>query len=458
MMFNKILAVAVLSLIPAGAGFAATYFVAPIGAAQSCAADGSRACPWPSLDAALSSGVVTGGDVINLMNGDHGAATLRNRSFTTPVIIRALNPHKAHVDSIAIQDGTSRVTFRNLNVWPSDPHNPPGALLSVSPNASHIVFDGIDARAGKDALNYLSWSATEWQNRAVDGAFITGSNTQLTNSRFTGIRFGISFLGANNTARGNIIDGFSGDGLRGQGKNSHFIRNTVTNCVSVDDNHADGFQAFTDPSHPISGIVLDGNTIIEWTHNMNAPLRCTLQGVGMFDGYYDNFSIRNNLVIGRHPHGISVYGGRHGTIVNNTVSSITDLPDKYPWIGIFPLKNGALSQDVTVANNLAMSYNGQGASVANGIRLVKNATIPNPATAFQDVGSYNYLPQAGSGFIDAATATYAPKTDILGGARPAGPAPDLGAFEVGATGGATQGSMTTVPGTAILKWGSFVTP
>ncbi len=444
-----------LSSLSSGGAHAATFYVAPLGTTQSCKADGSQVCPWLSIGAAFGSGLVRGGDVINLLDGDYGAMKLTYLSFDTPVTIQALNANKARAETIMVGDGTRNITIRNLNVWPSNPYQWVGTLVYTTEASSFITFDGLDARAGQDAASYPNWTQAEWLSRGVDGVMISGPNSSIKNSRITGTRFALGLLAADGLAQNNVIDGFSGDGLRGQGNNSRFLNNRVSNCVSVDDNHADGFQSFTSPDHPISGLVLDGNTIIEWSNPAQSPLRCSLQGIGMFDGWYDNLTIRNNVVAGRMGHGIAVYGTRHAVIANNTVVNVFGTASPYPWIMVQPLKNGTPSSDVVVANNLAMSYGGA-SDPANRISYVSNSVVMNPATAFQDVANFNYVPQSTSGFIDVADPAYAPATDILGGQRPFGAGPDRGAYEVGATGGGTTNGTPKTPGAGIVKWGKFL--
>jgi len=63
------------------------HYVAPIGANLTGTADGSLEHPWASVNAALDSGNITGGETLLLMDGDHGALEIRGTSFTTPVVI-----------------------------------------------------------------------------------------------------------------------------------------------------------------------------------------------------------------------------------------------------------------------------------------------------------------------------------------------------------------------------------
>jgi parallel beta-helix repeat protein len=203
----------------------------------------------------------------------------------------------------------------------------------------------------------------------------------------------------------------------------------------------DGFQSWQ-RTVPVDGLVLDGNKIFEWSNIKSSALRCKLQGIGLFDGFYDNLVIQNNVVSTSHYHGISVYGARNAKILNNTVVSASGNPSKYPWLALYPHKNGTPSTKVTIANNLAMSFKGT-SNAANGVVSVSNTVITYPATMFTDVKSFNYVPKATSGYIDTANMLYAPKTDIMGAPRPYGKGPDRGAFEVGSSTTTTTSGTTT---------------
>ena len=91
------------------------------------------------------------------------------------------------------------------------------------------------------------------------------------------------------------------------------------NCVVTDANHDDGIQGFKPGGGTISGLVIDRNTILEWTAAPDHPLRCALQGMFLSDAIYENLVVSNNLVSTSQYHGITLSGGRNAKIVNNTV-------------------------------------------------------------------------------------------------------------------------------------------
>jgi hypothetical protein len=245
-----------------------------------------------------------------------------------------------------------------------------------------------------------------------------------------GIAFGISLSGDDSKAIDNIINFYNGDGLRGLGNNNVFIRNRVYNCIKTDANHADGFQSFAGESGVVKGLVLDSNVIIEWTHeNKQHPLRCQLQGIGMFDGFYDDVTIVNNLVTTTQYHGISVYGVRNAIISNNTVANTDNLTGPHPYIGVRNHKNGSLSTGVLVSNNVAMSFTNS-PDMGDAVQYRNNSVIGTPGAVFENPFVFDYRPKVTSGFIDTADVASATSVDILGAPRNSGKGPDRGAYEV----------------------------
>jgi hypothetical protein len=175
----------------------------------------------------------------------------------------------------------------------------------------------------------------------------------------------------------------------------------------------------------VSGGVIDGNRIIEWTLPPGHPLehlRSRLQGIGMFDGIFDGWVIRNNLVIVDHWHGISVYGGRDVQILNNTVLHAALAGFEGPWIAIKPHKNGAIFEGNVVANNIAMSL-----KVHQGVLTSHNLVGKYPLLVIDNQDGA-FVPKPGSKIWGMADPEWATETDIDGRPRPVGAA-DLGAFQ-----------------------------
>ena len=229
---------AVLSSFVASMSWAATYYVAPLGATLSGTADGSLARPWPSVAAAIKSGRISGGDTVMLMDGSHGMLTFHSIAFSSPVIFQSLNAKNAHVERIKIQQGNRNLTFRNLTVWPSNPSASLAPLIVSYTESSDITLDSLDVRGTQNAATtYLNWSVADWLAQGtVVGAHLRGPRSTVLNSTFVGIGIGIATSGADAVVVGNRIEGFSADGMRGFGDRSLFQNNHISNCVKINNN------------------------------------------------------------------------------------------------------------------------------------------------------------------------------------------------------------------------------
>ncbi len=204
-------------------------------------------------------------------------------------------------------------------------------------------------------------------------------------SRVRNVRFGISVSGKEDRIQGNLVDGFSADGLRGLGDDGLFEYNRVQNNYvgdPPDTNHDDGFQSWSvGPggvgTGEVRGVTLRGNLFIN-VLNPNHPLRSTMQAIGCFDGFFVNWVVENNVVITDHWHGISFLGMRDSRIVNNTVIDVNQASPGPPWIMVAPHKDGRPSENVVVRNNLATDFSLAGI----GIVADHNIEFTNAAALF----------------------------------------------------------------------------
>ncbi len=153
-----------------------------------------------------------------------------------------------------------------------------------------------------------------------------------------------------------------------------------------------------------------------------------MQGVGLFDGMYENWLVENNLIITNHWHGISFYGAINCKIINNTVVDNDNTPEPDPWIMVNDHKNGTPSSGVIVRNNIATDY-----SLTGGFTEDHNIeiTMNNASTYFINpsggIGDYHLI--ATSPAIDAGSGDGAPSIDKDGVSRPQGNGFDIGCYE-----------------------------
>ena len=435
--------------------------------AEAGAADGSAARPWPSVAAALASGAVAGGDEIRLAAGDYGPLVISDAIFDSPVIIGPLPGSIVHLTGIKLIHSRNLV-IDGFAVWPDAatppdapaPDSPPdpaaddtvdaqpdaappdptapdlltrGHLVQVDGTSDHVIFRHLDIRGTKDAAGYATWTLADWQAHHRPGVMLRGPDNAIEDSTLTGISFGIAAIGPRDRIERNLVQGFSGDGMRVLGDDTLVRGNRVQDCVQIDKNHADGLQSWSrGPTGApgkgvVTGLIFDSNMFLEWASSPVSPLRCSLQGIGLFDGMFQNLIIRNNLVFVSAYHGISVAGALDTQIVNNTVVNNRKPGERSPWIGVGPHKNGTPSERVLIANNIAARLMFRGKPGPT-ITLTDNLLTTFPAQVLTDPYHGDFHPMPGGAAARSGDASVAPATDISGTPRPAGVAPDIGAF------------------------------
>lgn len=388
---------------------------------------------FDNLDGLLRSGRLRGGDRVFLMDGYHGPMIIAGQKFDEPVLFAPAPGQTAHVDFVKVR-GSSNLVIRGLQVWPVTAMPEAKGMVISYPDTGNITFEWLDVRGHVTSGSYMNWPEASWKANKFSGFYTDGDRISVTNNRSTGVNFGIRSIGRNALIEKNIIDGFSGDGLRALGDNSVVRGNKVQNCIKIDGNHDDGFQTFTRGSDGKVGtgvqkdLTIEDNEFYEWVSPNAHPLRCKMQGIGMFDGIYEGVKIRNNVISVTAYHGIAVSGGLNALISNNTVVHADGRSGKHAWIKIGTHKNGTPSRNVLVANNLANAVVVTPDAV-NNIRATNNVIVSNVAAEFTSPSTRDYSLVATSKASNTGNPAYASSADITGVERPKGRAPDVGAYE-----------------------------
>ncbi|WP_269539388.1 choice-of-anchor Q domain-containing protein [Cerasicoccus fimbriatus] len=432
---------------------AATFYVDPVNGSAS--GDGSAGNPWADLQDVIedhvesekplnypydgtltarnSGAAITAGDTILLMSGDHGAINLYGWYNTGEITIEAA-PGETPVLQKWILKGGKNWTLRGLTIS-AEPYGTPGTgqLVSFEGHgwhgpASQCTIEDSEIYTVDDIS---SWTATDWTSTAASGIKLYGDDMTARGNLVRNISFGIAVGGDDGLVEYNEVINFSGDGLRGLGDYGVFQYNLVMNCYDVDGNHDDGFQSWADdgggPGSGVRyGIELRGNIFIE-TDDPTRALNGPLQGIGCFDGMFEDWVIENNVVAIDQWHGITLLGATDCTIVNNTVVDL-GIRSNRPWIEIGPHKNGSPSTGNVINNNITRQVRDRttgGVTQSNNIII----DIPSYSTYFIDHTVNDYRLVSGSPAIDAGTSSSAPADDLMGDPRPQGSGYDVGAYE-----------------------------
>jgi len=412
---------------------AAEYIVDPVRGMLS--GDGSALSPWQPIQEVLNKRHLRSGDTIYLRSGHYGHLEIRDQRNDSAVTILAEPGHIATFDGVRVLS-SANWHLRGLHIGPSvKQYDGRTAIVEIGQGSENIILEGSTISTAPDTTG---WSADDWRRRALHGILASGQAITLRDNHIKNVRHGIHSEAHRSLIERNLIENFAGDGIRGLGDHTVYQFNTIKNCYKVDDNHDDGFQSWSvgpdgaPGTGEVVGGVLRGNRIVNY-EDPNQSMRCNLQGIGLFDGFFVDWVIENNVVVTDHWHGITVMGARGVRIVNNTVIDPNERRPGPPWISITDHKNGRPSENSLIANNLSLPRAAHKANVFGlpkpGVTAIHNLNVTDPVVFFVDWKIHDLRLTADSPAIDAAASWLAPATDIDGTPRPQGAGVDVGAHE-----------------------------
>jgi len=452
----RVFSVLILStlLVYSSATLSADFYVDPIRGHHDN--DGSFEKPWPSLNFVFQNkliksqnwskipfvtssrlqiknpdGIVNGGDTIWLKEGDYGTLSISGFYNTETITIKSLPGDVAKFKGINIVS-SAHWTFSGLlieneyekgktqkNLIRLTSHKIKGPLSNVS-----IINSTV-----RSTESISEWTKHDWLTKAANGINVNGNNVSLINNRIVNIQFGVILRGERGLVSENVIENFSGDGIRGLGDYGVYEYNLVKNNYAVDQNHDDAFQSWsTGPNGSgdgiVKGIVLRGNTFIN-NEDQNQKFKGPLQGIGAFDGMFEDWVIENNVIMVNSWHGIALVGAVGCRILNNTVVRLNLSFKKMTWITVRDHKNGTPSKNCVIRNNITNSLK----ILASG-RMVVDHNISDlyPHKMFKEFYGFDLRLNKGAVAIDSGSNELAPIVDITGFVRNDGRA-DMGAYE-----------------------------
>jgi len=422
---------------------ATTYYSDPVSGNMSNS--GTFASPWANLEAIFNSGqTFNAGDVIFLRNGNHGFPKINgvNAGF---VDIMAQSGHNPIINRIYLGNVSTTSFWRlsNLRIQTINVAVFPINLITTYPNTSNIVIQNCTIQSTHNTNGY---SRDDWRTKSNNGIRSQGNNHIFQNNIIKNIGVGLSIESENTLVKNNEIQFFVTDGIRGLASYCTYEKNVIKDNIVVftyAENHYDGFQAYTCcpvGTDTIKDVILRQNLIINTT-DPNRMWRGPMQGMAGFDGYFENWTIENNVIITDHWHGITLLGAINCRIINNTVVDPYDVSpiDPYDiestalhgpgWISIKAHKNGNPSYGNIIRNN----YTAAPLNTDPGIGIIDHNLVigssANYTANFVDTANFNYRLINGSQAIDAGFSILAPLADFDDSIRPQGLGYDLGAFE-----------------------------
>lgn len=381
----------------------------------------------PQLIIKNAGAIIKEGDTIKLNDGFYGDLHIQNYINSEFITVIA-NENSTPIFKSLLLQGAKKWRFVGIHVS-SESYDEyiANKLVHLQSHSWQGKVSNIEIKNCKIYSTETPWiNATDWNTKASDGIFIKGDSISIINNELKNIRFGITLRGNHIIAKNNSIVNFSGDGMRILGSFNLVEGNTIKNCYDVDENHDDGIQSYTTGGLAVNSNIVRKNIILNY-EDPNQPLLGPLQGIGCFDGPFDNWIVENNLIVVNHWHGISFYGAHGCKIINNTVVDPT--PNESPgptWIKIADL-NTIIATGNLVKNNIANSI-----SVTENTTNLYNGIVENLAdyqVNFVDYQIADFHLNENSIFIDSGNSLDAPLDDLEGNTRPYGNEIDLGAFE-----------------------------
>jgi parallel beta-helix repeat protein len=332
---------------------------------------------------------VKGGDRLILKNGYHGQLEITNFYFNDWLTIEGAPGEKPTLARLHLNGLIKNVYLKNLNIikesyqgaepyWQAaDLQRNNNSMIYIASSsffgkASNVKIKGCTIKTAESVSN---WSRQDWEDKFANGIYLrTSENVEVVNSTFENIGFGIiaDYFANKATIVNTSIKNYCRDGVRLTAHDFHFEGNQVEGVVNINTSadsainfHYDAFQAFSRDENDhnagtgngvIRNAVIRGNSFIgasDLPLDNGFLVDQDVQGIGCFDGFFDNFIIENNIVSVSHHHGITLLGATNATIANNTVIDSDPTDDLFPWIRIANHKNGNTSKDCTLANNIA---------------------------------------------------------------------------------------------------------
>ena len=332
--------------------------------------------------ALFEAGQIQSGDTVTLAAGDHGTLVIKDQTFSPPVVVRTDPEAPARVQMIFVQR-VSGLEIRGLSVRAAPDRKPKGDLVAIG-EGGNILLDGIHVTSGD---GFQDWSKAEWRPRVQNGVVLNSPGVTLQNSTIEGVYHGVTSFKRGARVENNQISYFAGDGIRALGDLSVYSGNRIETCLTIDQNHDDGIQSWSVDAEgrPGKGVVkdvlIDRNVIRNGTH----PFGCHMQGIGLFDGMFEGWTITNNLIQANHWHGITVMGGTRVVVDGNIVIDQDRAQPGPPWVTITAHKDGRPSTQSVISRNTVQTRVGahdRYKPSRPGVRVQRNGTIPwNTLTA-----------------------------------------------------------------------------
>lgn len=434
-------ALCVFFLIPALVN-AATYYANPDSAWDT--SDGSIDHPKGPLGSATVTqleALLTAGDTLYCLNGDHGAITWSGFDEGAYVTFKAESA-AAILDGINLGTGNHYISFSGFTVAYGNI-----SCSTSSPYNSHLTFESITQYSSPNPFATTS----DWVDSAKYSGIVMYYTDSLNvfNSTFSNNKNGGLFsIGDSTYVKGCTFDGWYDDGMK-LGSNTYFADCIVTNQYDVDPAvHNDLLQIYTG-SPPNSNITIERNFFRLHDYDRTSGYS---EAQGIFtDEVTTNLIIRNNIVLTNWIAGIFLQDVDGVQIINNTVLP-SDISAGNLTISVGD-KNGT-ADNIYIYNNIAQAI-GVSELAGDTYASSNNKLAPDDSLAvlFRDYSTFDLYPASTAlEIINAGVDNDSiPDDDIRGYTRPDTTTGlnDIGAYEYDAS---EEGDETPPEGDSRTAW------
>jgi hypothetical protein len=454
--YSKTIILALLGIIlGAKVVIAADFYVDPVHGSMSN--DGSQAHPWstmqdvwdgckiqtqayvppynavsPTTTSKCPNGPVHAGDTIYLLSGYHGELSIIDAVNTDWITVKAALGATPKFRGISLRSA-SKWIFDGLSISTShyDPFSKRTTALFNVENHSWTgpsSFITIKNSSIFSVVSIEGWRDQDWLDKASTGISSGGIHTTIEGNNIKNVAGGISIgLAHNSSIKNNIIENSCLDGVRLVGSDHvTFEYNTVKNIYVVlpyEQYHYDIIQAWT-LDGDMEGLLVRGNVLIA-CETLGTPYCGGCQGIGFFDGWFNNFIIENNMVVIDSTHGISVWGANNSRIVNNSV--VSNSGGGGAPILLVPHKNHEPGTGNTVRNNFALGVSTSSSGYTSGTTVDHNIAGFVYSEHFNNPANLDFSLKSTSNAINAGESALSPILDLTKASRV--DRPDIGAYE-----------------------------
>ena len=358
--------------------------------------DGSRARPWRDLNGIVAAGLigerrrevwkidrllarllgrpptvrleerpgarVRAGDTVLLASGNYGHVDLSGLVNSGFVTIAAEPGAKARFASLNLSS-TSHFLLRGITVVAENAAPRRAYIVSLydpgAARADNIIVDAFEVRS---ELGVAAAAPAIFAASAPDGIILAGDCVTLKGSRFGDVASAINIYRSRRARiADNVIDGIAIDGIQFSGRDIVIRNNIIVNqWPTPSPLHPDCMQGVEPEQGEMYGpVTITGNLCIRalagsMTGRKERPDIFGWQGISIFDGQWNDLTLRCNLVFPSAQHGIALYGAHDALISENVVLGITG--GRPTWIAALPAKNGRQSSGVVIRSNRASGY------------------------------------------------------------------------------------------------------